>query len=56
MPRTPPRKIVQITAATAGDGGEQWSVVYALCDDGTVWWKSSPSGRWEQIRDIPQPQ
>ena len=50
----PPRKIVQIAVATAGDGGEQWPVLHALCDDGTVWLKSLPSSRWEKVGDVPR--
>lgn len=48
------RKIVQIAAATGGDGGEQWPVLYALCDDGTVWRKPLPGSLWEKVSAIPQ--
>lgn len=50
------RKIVQI-AATA-DPGATSDLLYALCDDGTLWW-IEPQLRgdkdiWRKVRDVPQ--
>lgn len=45
------RKIIQIT--TSGSG---YTVLVALCDDGTVWFKlGMDNGGWAKLRDIPQP-
>lgn len=51
------RKIIQISALPASDSG--YAIVYALCDDGTVWESSVVSNRccdWEKLPDIPKEQ
>lgn len=50
------RKVIQI-AATA-DPGATSDLLYALCDDGTLWW-IEPQLRgdkdiWRKVRDVPQ--
>lgn len=50
---TPKRRVIQIGVGTSGQGGEQWPVLFALCDDGTIWQRSSPEG-WHEIDDVPQ--
>jgi hypothetical protein len=48
------RKIIQITTIGHADSYE---VVYALCDDGSVWRlfvTSSGIGDWHRIQEIPQ--
>ena len=49
------RKIIQITAtAVAGEA----DILYALCDDGTLWWTEprwvGKDDVWRKVRDIPQ--
>lgn len=47
------RKIVQVTT------GVHWAdehVLYALCDDGTLWYLSSEKGKTMWVREIPIPQ
>lgn len=50
----PARKITQIATATAGDGSEQWPVLYALADDGTVWQKHDLEMPWKRVKDLPE--
>jgi len=51
------RKIIQI--AIDPEDGEVPPVLYALCNDGTVWWTNPyslhcPCAEWTRIKDIPQ--
>ncbi len=48
------RKIIQISAIP--DSENNLSGVFALCDDGTLWWSAvtDDSGAWIRLRDIPQ--
>lgn len=52
------RHIVQIAAAATPDtpGAPQTCLVYALCNDGTVWegCALNMSGFWTQCQPIPQ--
>jgi hypothetical protein len=45
-------KPMQISAVTIRD----MTVVYVLCDDGTIWRRVGGVDRWEQIPDIHQPE
>ncbi len=47
------RKIIQI-AVTAIP--EQSDVIYALCDDGSVWslWLGSDPHEWYRMKDVPE--
>ena len=51
------RKIIQITATAVDDIAEA-DILYALCDDGTVWWTrplwAGEHDTWRKIHDIPQ--
>ena len=53
---TTKRKIVQI-AATAESGAES-DLLYALCNDGTLWWMTPQQQGWQdtcrKFCDIPQ--
>jgi len=54
-----PRKIVQIALAAIVDSdGVHRDVLYALCDDGSVWrlYRSGGEQRWGRQLDIPQPE
>ncbi len=42
------RKVIQITAASC----DQFSELFALCDDGTVW--ERVKNMWQPLYDIPQ--
>ena len=42
------RQVIQII----GDSGVR---IYALCDDGTIWWTTPFSEEWHQMKDVPQP-
>jgi len=42
------RRITQIAAATDGEAGEFWPVLFALADDGTVWRRDGVKG-WQQV-------
>jgi hypothetical protein len=44
------RKIIQISASALNDGND---VLYALCDDGTVWYTCDDKN-WIQLAEIPQ--
>ena len=46
------RKIIQISIAAI----EEWTEIYALCDDGTLWSETVPSQKfeWTPIPPIPQ--
>lgn len=48
------RKPVQLAVRP---GNEDWNpVVYALCDDGTIWsLLDGVGGGWQELPDIPQP-
>jgi hypothetical protein len=50
-----PRKIVQIAAATSGDPKDiVYPHVFALADDGTVWWQDPPyRGEWSPVAALP---
>jgi hypothetical protein len=48
------RKVIQITASLMSQG---MHVVYALCDDGSMWKRVTDSdneSEWQRIEDIPQ--
>lgn len=46
-----PRKIVQITMSQSAS----FTMLYALCDDGTLWYlSSSDPRRWKRETPIPQ--
>lgn len=49
------RKIIQITATSVEDEAD---ILYALCDDGTLWWTHpmwvGEKDTWIKVRDIPQ--
>lgn len=51
-----PRKVVQISTATAGDGSGE--VIFALCDDGTMWERayvaSEDDFTWFKIETPPE--
>jgi hypothetical protein len=42
------RKPIQIAIAPNG-------CLYAVCDDGTIWFRHPPIKDWIQIENIPQP-
>ena len=53
---TTTRKIIQIAIDPAPDC-DSAPVVYALCNDGTVWSRLDiPGKKWSQMDDVPQPQ
>ncbi len=49
------RRIIQIAATTVEDEAD---ILYALCDDGTLWWTNpiwvGERDVWRKVRDIPQ--
>jgi hypothetical protein len=46
------RKIIQVAIDASGTP----AVIYALCDDGTLWCRFDLEGRqWLQVEDVPQP-
>lgn len=48
------RKVIQILYAPR-IGDDNYSVLYALCDDGTIWWKNERMGApWQRDDEIPQ--
>lgn len=48
------RKIIQI-CSNANDELETGESLFALCNDGSVWWNSSePGWEWQRLPDIPQ--
>jgi hypothetical protein len=52
-----PRKIVQIAVAGMDENPDQWTMLYALCSDGSLWLLSkenSRSGEWQRLPPIPQ--
>lgn len=51
------RKIVQIACCQVDCiASTQCSMqLYALCDDGTLWWKSDQHHEWIECPEIPQP-
>lgn len=49
------RKIVQIITGNAQDyETSNQHILYALCDDGTVWCNTNIFGDWESLKKIPQ--
>ncbi len=46
------RKIIQI--ACAAPPSYELAVLYALCDDGTVFWKNEGDVKWNPEPSIPQ--
>ena len=52
-PEPEPRKITQITVSDESDG----ATLYAVCNDGTVWFRFPilPDRPWRQLPPIPQP-
>jgi hypothetical protein len=50
----PLRRIVQIAVDPAFTS-DQTSIIYALCNDGSIWWReASDDDTWHQISAIPQ--
>ena len=58
-----PRQITQIAAGPSGADNMTDSDLYALANDGTVWYLSDPPGRysatsgapqWQRLPDLPQ--
>ena len=48
------RRVIQIAVAPAFEDSPEY--VYALCDDGTMWWLPGPVAEaWRGIPDVPQP-
>ena len=48
------RKVIQIAANSEGDTTD--ALVFALCDDGTMWGRQIVmDGVWVQLPPIPQP-
>ena len=48
------RKIIQIAIDPAPDCGSS-SILYALCNDGTVWSRIDiPSKKWSRMDEVPQ--
>lgn len=54
------RKIIQISTSTVSNSGylrgEVVTVITALCEDGTVWWRIKGDGepsRWSLVDPIP---
>jgi hypothetical protein len=48
------RKVVQITVLSVQPS--DWPVLYALCDDGTIWCRMvRDSSKWGLFNDVPQP-
>lgn len=45
------RKIVQIAVSSEHDNVH--SVLYALCDDGTLWFMSSAASEWTLEKNVP---
>lgn len=46
------RKIIQTAVSSGGDSGDN---VFALCDDGTIWFIPEPyMGGWIALPPIPQ--
>jgi len=54
------RKIIQLSAAHWNEGGgyDPAMMIFALCDDGTTWFRElgKPSDAWEPLPAIPQDQ
>lgn len=48
------RKIIQIQT-TPAPNDESDDSIYALCNDGTVWWWTAEAFHWVAIPEIPQP-
>jgi hypothetical protein len=52
-----PRKITQIVTSAAGTQYSTLRILYALCDDGSVWEHARNSDRqsyWMRLANIPQ--
>lgn len=47
------RKIIQVAT---GQFENDAHILYALCDDGTLWWLHSDDCEWNEERKIPQPE
>ena len=62
MSKPPTRQIIQIAAAYAPGDPENADRLFALCDDGSVWFHMKPipgrsstrEERWVRLLDIPQ--
>lgn len=58
------RKVIQIVCSSSSHSfhpdsktnevGNRCNMLYALCDDGTVWRLGPHTGKWNRISDIPQ--
>jgi hypothetical protein len=51
------RKIIQIACAEAGDGEAVGGTLYALADDGSVWFMLDPwkgKAPWKPLPQLPQ--
>lgn len=51
-----PRKVIQITAMPCGNNNYSFhdTILYALCNDGTMWKKHGPTDVWIQLPPIPK--
>lgn len=51
-----PRKVIQITAMPCADNNHSFhdTILYALCDDGTMWKKHGGQDTWIQLPPIPK--
>lgn len=47
------RKVIQICAQAVSCGEYGYDVLHALCDDGTIWMKTT-NQNWERLDPIPQ--
>lgn len=48
------RKVIQLVAL-GGNEHTETDILYALCNDGSIWFKSDPTGAgWENIESVPQ--
>ena len=48
------RRIVQISAVP--ENAEYYGMIYALCNDGTVWGILEGGAHWDDLPAIPQPE
>lgn len=45
------RRIIQISAVQ--ESGSNAGGIYALCEDGSLWWQTIGSDEWSKISSIP---
>lgn len=48
------RKIIQICSSSLRDDFVSPDILYALCNDGTVWFMETNDKGWIKVQDIPQ--